>query len=115
MTYSSRLTRKGKQYKPKTKTVKQLRDLQRMKTLTAKTPVGQRPSKGKTKPPSVSAQFNVSVTFRRRCAVFTCGPHTCKIDTVAPVLAMGLPKYLVLSADNNIFLLIASLIDCFTE
>ena len=56
--------RKGKGFKPKTRTVKQLRDLQRMKTLTSRpgstSTTSSRSSKGKNRPPSVSAQFNVS-------------------------------------------------------
>ena len=42
----------------------QLRDLKLMKTLAGKRVVGPRSSKGKNKPPSVSAQFNVSVRWK---------------------------------------------------
>ena len=61
--------RRAKQFKPKTKTVKQLRDMQRLKTLSVKAPPGgggggQRGAKSKNKPPSVSAQFNVSTAAR---------------------------------------------------
>ena len=40
-----------------------LRDLKSMKTLAGKTVVGSRSSKGKNKPPSVSAQFNVNTPY----------------------------------------------------
>ena len=66
--------RRAKQFKPKTKTVKQLRDMQRLKTLSVKAPTGggggggQRGAKSKNKPPSVSAQFNVSTAA---CALYS--------------------------------------------
>ncbi len=41
-----------------------LRDLKSMKSLAGKTLLGPRASKGSNKPPSVSAQFNVSMTKR---------------------------------------------------
>ncbi|KAK2161935.1 hypothetical protein LSH36_107g02020 [Paralvinella palmiformis] len=51
---------KNRSFRPRARTAR-LRDLKLMKTLAGKRVVGPRSSKGKNKPPSVSAQFNYSL------------------------------------------------------
>ncbi|ELU02859.1 hypothetical protein CAPTEDRAFT_226894 [Capitella teleta] len=52
---------RNKSFRPRGRSSKQLKDLQSMKTLAGKNLLGSRSSKSKSKPPSVSAQFNGSL------------------------------------------------------